>query len=175
MDEDQYLAVVAAVEEQSTNAGSYLHGSQHWKCVSKLGIHLARNTPDSDVEVAFLFGLFHDSMRHNDDSDPEHGIRGANLVSETVDEGVLVLRQPQIDALRYACATHTGASPTDDPVVGVCYDADRLNLWRVGTAPSPEYISTIEGHKILRSGTALLMHGSPLYWPDVIRELCLIL
>jgi uncharacterized protein len=37
---------------------------------------------------------------------------------------------------------HTEASPTDEPTLGVCWDADRLNLWRVGKEPLPQYLST---------------------------------
>jgi hypothetical protein len=44
--------------------------------------------------------------------------------------------------------TLTGQLSTD-PTVGVCFDADRLDLGRVGIEPDPELISTDAGRKRL--------------------------
>jgi hypothetical protein len=44
--------------------------------------------------------------------------------------------------LTQACTAHTDAGFRDDPTIGVCFDSDRLNLWRVGITPDPKYLST---------------------------------
>lgn len=79
--------LIARVEARSTSRDSYLHGSQHWRCVSLLGVRIARETVGGDALVAFLFGLFHDAMRENDDDDPDHGRRGAALLRELFAQG----------------------------------------------------------------------------------------
>ena len=33
-------------------------------------------------------------------------------------------------------------TPGPNPTVGVCWDADRLNLWRVEIKPDPRFLST---------------------------------
>src|SRR5262249_24487970 len=47
--------------------------------------------------------------------------------------------------LYYACAWHERGRVSDDPTIGACWDADRLDLPRVGTQPMPELMSTEEG------------------------------
>jgi len=42
----------------------------------------------------------------------------------------------------HAIDGHTRMGPSTDPTVGVCLDADRLNLWRVGIRPDPRFLST---------------------------------
>ena len=44
--------------------------------------------------------------------------------------------------LAFACEEHTNGGIGPDPTVGVCWDADRLNLWRVGIIPDPRFLST---------------------------------
>ena len=40
--------------------------------------------------------------------------------------------------LAFACEEHTNGGIGPDPTVGVCWDADRLNLWRVGIDSGPQ-------------------------------------
>jgi hypothetical protein len=40
---------------------------------------------------------------------------------------------------------------SDDPTIGTCWDADRLDLVRVGTQSEPSYMSTEFGSEIARS------------------------
>ncbi len=41
-----------------------------------------------------------------------------------------------------ACEGHDRVMLSSDPTVGTCWDADRLDLDRVGIVPHPSYIST---------------------------------
>ena len=41
-----------------------------------------------------------------------------------------------------ACTSHTDVRFSDNPTIGVCFDSDRLNLWRVGKTPEAKFLST---------------------------------
>lgn len=164
----QLETLIETVEARSTNMHSYFHGPQHWRCVSRVGIELARETPGADKLVALLFGLFHDAMRENDDHDPEHGMRGAALLRQLSTDGLVPITESQRGYIHYACATHTEAPPTTSPPVGVCYDADRLNLWRVFVTPKEKYISTVAGRWMVLTQATEHMHTQPLEWSDVL-------
>ncbi len=168
MDKDALLDLAALVESRATNQGSTLHGPQHWRCVSKVGIELARRTPGADPLVAFLFGLFHDSRRVNDGTDPDHGRRGARLLREMA-AGEIAIPPEVLERVAFACETHTEAGPTSDPLIGVCYDADRLNLWREGIRPLPRYLSTKASLEMVEACRDL--HWEPLTWKGVLVDL----
>jgi uncharacterized protein len=102
-----------------------------------------------------LFALLHDSRRENEYDDPGHGERGARLARELYAEGILGLDADQMNKLVLACRTHTDGTTSTDATVGVCFDADRFDLGRVGIEPDPELMSTDAGReraRTLRSG-----------------------
>lgn len=158
--------LVSAVLEHSTGKRSRSHGEHHWKLVGWIGAELAREQEAADRTVVFLFALFHDSMRENDGWDPEHGRRGAALAQQlwarlrfaTID---------QMDELVFACNAHTDGEITDDPTVGTCWDADRLNLWRVGTEPAPGLLSMEAARDPRRIEAARELQARSLSWTDV--------
>jgi hypothetical protein len=43
-----------------------------------------------------------------------------------------------VDAIHH----HTAVKTTNNPTIGLCWDADRLNLWRIGIEPRPSFLST---------------------------------
>lgn len=116
------------------------HGIGHWERVLVNGRLLAERT-GADVVVVEFFAALHDSRRLNDDHDPEHGARAAALV-RTVDRALVPLTAAQLDVLAEACRTHTDGTTTADPTIGTCWDADRLDLLRVGIRPDPRYLAT---------------------------------
>ena len=132
--------ILEAVLARSTSHSSSLHGVAHWERVRENGVALAGATDGADPEVVGLFALFHDSMRVNDGSDPDHGRRGSALARELA--GLLPLEQWQLDRLTAACDGHTDGFISDDPTVGACWDADRLDLPRVGIRPEARLLST---------------------------------
>jgi uncharacterized protein len=138
----------AAVRERSTGIRSHLHGERHWQCVAHIGADLCREVPGADRTVVFLFGLLHDSMRVDDGHDPKHGLRAAELAQELADEGLLPADRGQLALLKLACDGHAEGKVAKDPTLGVCWDSDRLNLWRVGTTPDPEHLSTVPARRI---------------------------
>ena len=80
-------------------------------------------------------------MRLNDNYDPLHGPRGAALARELRGE-TFDLEDAEMSLLAFACEEHTNGDVSSDPTVGVCWDADRLNLWRVGIRPNLRFLST---------------------------------
>jgi len=79
-----------------------LHGPAHWVRVSRVGMKLAKATAGADQEVVHLFALFHDSRRENEDTDPDHGMRGAELAGSMRGTQLMHLNDAQFELLRYA-------------------------------------------------------------------------
>ncbi len=139
---DGMNGLIEAVLARSTGRYSCLHGVDHWKRVAAAGHALLQDTPKADPLLVFLFALFHDSMRLDDGNDPDHGPRAGVLVRELGDRLPDTIGHARIDTLVYACNEHTFGGTSSDPTVAVCWDADRLNLWRVGIQPDPLLLST---------------------------------
>ena len=52
--------------------------------------------------------------------------------------------------LDYAIRHHVDGDVSDDPTIGTCWDADRLDLGRVGIVPDEQYMSTAEGKRLAK-------------------------
>jgi uncharacterized protein len=117
------------------------HGPRHWRTVLRNGLYLCRHHA-ADEEVVRFFALFHDSCRVDEYADPLHGPRGAQLALEFREAGHFQLDDTRMELLVTACEIHNGAGPQTDPTLGVCLDADRLDLGRVGVTPDPVLLST---------------------------------
>lgn len=128
-----------------------------------------------DPLVPMLFGLFHDAMRVNDFFDPEHGPRAAALVLELAGEGALSLAPSSIAQLAEACRVHTRAAPTDALPLGICLDADRVNLWRVYQKPRKRYLSTHSRWKTDWIELARPLHGTIESWQEVYETYAAVL
>ena len=116
------------------------HGIAHWARVYENGMKLAMET-GANVEVVQLFAVLHDSQRWDDGWDAEHGPRAAVFAREQ--RGVLFdLPQDNFDLLYQACAGHTHGNTHHDVTVRTCWDADRLDLGRVGITPLPGRLCT---------------------------------
>jgi uncharacterized protein len=157
--------LLAAVRERSTGMQSEIHGELHWRTVGANGLWLAGRLDGADARVVLLFALLHDTMRLNDGQDPEHGRRAASFARELHTEGLLAIMASQLDLLLQACAEHADGTVSTDPTVGACWDADRLDLPRVGVTPRPELFST----DAARSGAP--PPGDPSTWPELFGRL----
>lgn len=124
---------------------SEIHGLQHWQTVARNGLYLCPFA-DADPEVVQYFGLLHDSMRENDGADAGHGLRAAEYLRTLAE--MLPLSPTQLDILASACRTHTYGSRPNNMTIAVCWDADRLDLGRVGITPNSAYLSTPEAKRI---------------------------
>lgn len=123
------------------------HGVVHWARVLENGQRLAQAT-GADWEVVALFAVFHDARRVNEYRDDEHGLRGGELARSL--RGELVhLDAARFELLYEACRLHTDGHTTDDRTLSACWDADRLDLGRVGTTPDPRRLGTRAARELL--------------------------
>jgi len=106
-------------------------------------------------------------MREDDGFDPAHGPRAAALARELASDGLLP--DVQLEALVEACELHADGSVTEDPVVGACWDADRLDLWRVGKVVDPSLLSTAEAQRVERIGSARALTRAGFEWEALLR------
>jgi len=132
--------LIATVRASYALAWHGLHGLPHWVRVRDNGLRLAPATGATPTVVE-LFALFHDAGRRNDHLDPRHGRRAAELVA-TMPAELLGLSHADREVLQYACAFHTAGLVDGDVTVQTCWDADRLDLGRVGTRPDPSKLCT---------------------------------
>lgn len=120
------------------------HGLSHWKRVEEIGQYLAKYTK-ADPEVIYLFSYLHDSQRENEGRDPDHGARASSFIKELYNKNVnpLVISPERLDQLTFACEHHNDpGAKSDDITVKTCWDADRLDLWRIGNMPDPTLLYT---------------------------------
>jgi uncharacterized protein len=92
--------------------------------------------------VVSLFAFLHDARRRNDGHDPQHGRRAASLLDELRAEGLVSLADEEAELLAYACRHHSDGFLDADVTVQTCWDADRLDLGRVGKRPDPARLCT---------------------------------
>jgi len=116
------------------------HGLSHWARVLENGLRLAETT-GANERVVSLFAVFHDARRLNESVDPGHGARGTALASE-LRGAFFSLPDDEFDLLAAACTHHTDGRVEGDVTIQTCWDADRLDLWRVHTVPKREYLCT---------------------------------
>jgi uncharacterized protein len=136
----KYHSVLEMVIEQFTLDIDDIHGVHHWKRVLDNGRRLATVT-GANIDVVELFSLFHDACRLNDGRDPEHGQRGAEL-AVSLRSKLRDITDVQFEHLIVACRDHTLGMVDADITVQTCWDADRLDLGRVGIVPSPQLLCT---------------------------------
>lgn len=117
-----------------------IHGVPHWARVLEIGRRLSEVT-EAKSDVVELFAVFHDSQRINDGIDDGHGCRGAELAREL--RGIdYDLADEDFELLIEACGLHTDGHLDGDITVQACWDADRLDLGRIGIIPRKDKLCT---------------------------------
>lgn len=117
-----------------------IHGIRHWTRVLENGLRLSERT-GADGEVVTLFAWLHDSRRQDDGYDPGHGARAAEWIAELRGHWIH-LDDERFDLLVRACRYHSDGLREGDVTLRTCWDADRLDLGRVGIRPDPRYLCT---------------------------------
>lgn len=117
-----------------------IHGVRHWARVRENGLRLAEATGAS-TNVIELFAFLHDARRLNDGNDPGHGSRAAEF-ARTLARSAFDLAAPDLELLVAACRSHSDGLGDGDITVLTCWDADRLDLGRVGIVPHPDRLCT---------------------------------
>ena len=144
---DKPIQPIRQLIQQETTADLHsIHGLEHWAHVEANGIKIARHI-GADERIVVLFSLFHDSKRLHDGTDPNHGPRGAEFV-RSVRSALSFVNDDQIATLCYACEWHTHERHNADLTIGACFDADRLDLGRVGIHPDPQFMNSDFSRKL---------------------------
>ncbi len=145
-----------------------IHGPAHWARVLDNALRIQAET-GADSRVLELFALFHDSLRKNDQIDPDHGERGAQYARNLRQDGFFELEDRAFGLLVKACVQHTRGETDGDQTVITCWDADRLDLWRCGIRPDPERMCTQTAKRPDVIEWAMQRSGGP---PDgIVREI----
>ena len=162
-------ALLAAIDAARTNHDSPIHGPPHWRSVAWTGLELLADTPAADPAIVLLFAMFHDSMRVDDGHDPGHGPRAAAFAS-TLHGRHFHLPDDGLKRLTRAIHDHTTGRLAADPTVAVCWDADRLNLWRIGVRPDPAFLSTAAARRPEAIEAAARLEGQRHDWGEIARR-----
>lgn len=120
-----------------------IHGWNHWVRVYENGMFLAGKN-GADLDVVTLFAFTHDIARQDDHGDPDHGPRAAEIIRTQLQGRFFTLQPIQLRLLTEAVTRHTWGEMEADITVQTCWDADRLDLGRVGIVPHPHRLCTAE-------------------------------
>jgi len=133
--------LIAAVRERFSLDWNGIHGVPHWARVRVNGLAIAQRN-GARADVVELFAFLHDSCRQNDGRDPEHGSRAVDFAA-SLRGRVFDIDDEGFRLLEHACATHSDGHLEGDTTVQACWDADRLDLWRVWITPSRRRLATV--------------------------------
>lgn len=126
-----------------------VHGISHWLRVRDHALIISRHVA-CDRDILELFALLHDSRRLDEEIDPWHGERAAQFTAH-LNGSFFTLSTERLETLVTAIRFHSRAGMSSNPTIQTCWDADRLDLGRVGIAPKPNYLSP--------TAQAFLHHG----------------
>lgn len=137
-----------------------IHGLPHWARVMRYGLRIAQRE-GGDLWVAAWFAVLHDHQRWNEGRDRDHGVRAADAMDAIGDHGWFAdLNAGQLDLIGEAIRHHSDGWVHSNPSIGACWDADRLDLVRLGIAPSQGLLSTNTAKKM--ASVNLSTKSSPL-------------
>ena len=136
--------VLAYAMDNSSIYESHCHGVDHWTKVAEHAVNFASETKGADITVAHLFGLLHDFKRSDDEQCFKHGVDSAKAIYKIRKTLLKKLSKKQFNTLVEAIKYHPDGKVSDDPTIGCCWDADRVELPRVGIDVSLEYITPLK-------------------------------
>ena len=148
---------------------STLHGPAHWARVHRFGLELARqlNLSLQERSCIEVFAWLHDLARVDDGGGRQHAVDGAKQVRTIAGQVFPSLTDDQIRIVELAVRHHSDGLtadvaarqglfgscpwPTEQALntVACCWDADRLDLLRLGREPLDRYMSTPFWQEIL--------------------------
>jgi uncharacterized protein len=140
------------------------HGVVHWARVLENGLRLVAAT-GANAEVVILFALFHDCRRVSEGWDGGHGLRGAEYAA-TLRGKLVHLDDAEFGLLYEACRLHTDGHTKADVTVQTCWDADRLDLGRVGVTPKPDRLCTDAARALIAWAQKRAGGG---YEPEIVK------
>jgi uncharacterized protein len=146
--------LVAVLRQEFRLEWGGIHGAAHWARVRRNGLYLARLT-GANARVVEYFAFLHDACRHSDGHDPGHGPRAVGFALD-IREGHIDLDDLEFSLLLAAMEGHTSGRRHLDVTVSACWDADRLDLARVGIEPDPARLCTVPARdpEVIRRASA---------------------
>ena len=110
-------------------------------------MRLLAGMESANLSIVELFCMLHDTQRRNERRDPSHGRRAARYAKSL--RGVWFdLSDKEMDLLTEALKYHSDGYTEADITVQVCWDADRLDLGRVGFKPAPHRLCTASAKSV---------------------------
>jgi uncharacterized protein len=120
-----------------------IHGAGHWARVWRNGRAIAR-AEGAREDVVWLFSFLHDHQRVHDGEDTSHGWNAVVNAAENLRGRFFEIDEQGWMLLVDAMNLHSDGfnEPGFDITIRTCWDADRLDLGRVGITPNPKYLCT---------------------------------
>ncbi|MCE6958802.1 hypothetical protein LAZ40_07035 [Cereibacter sphaeroides] len=165
----RWRALLAEALAEAPLVDDHLHGEIHWRGVAEAGLRIADWSPGVDRAFVLAFAILHDCRRMDDGWDPDHGLRAAGLVRTS---RVLrtILPESILPKLAEACLRHeSGHRCSEDRTIGASWDADRLNLVRLGRPLDPDRFSLLDVRDLDLLGPAM---ATVVRRPPSWEELC---
>lgn len=143
------------------------HGIYHWARVIQNGRLIAEQNK-ANINILIAFAFFHDCQRMNEESDPEHGLRGGTYMLQF--EKDLHLTKEEISKVFEACEGHTDILFHHDKDISTCWDADRLDLMRVGIYPNPDKLNNEEAKNsgLISYLSKIAFNNTELGWANAL-------
>ena len=132
--------LIDKLQKDSKLFHSPIHGFKHWRTVEKNGLYLSKFS-NGDPKIISYFAYFHDCMRVNEHIDNGHGYRGGRYAMKNKD--LLDISDEDLRILYMACAGHTGGVNPSCDTIACCWDADRLDIRRVGAGLKLKFFNAI--------------------------------
>lgn len=123
-----------------------VHGPSHWARVRHHGLAVGAEA-GADLLVVELFAFLHDSQRVDEHEDRFHGDRAAEFAA-SMNRRYFDLQDTQLDKLVNAIRFHSDGDVHQCSTIQTCWDADRLDLGRVGIKPAARYLSPVAAKHI---------------------------
>ena len=143
-----------------------VHGVLHWARVCRTGWNLARST-GADMDVVEVFALLHDVCRISEELCLQHGALSAEMIFGLGAEWNRFLSKKQVDQILFAVRYHTDGKFAPDSTVAACWDADRLDIGRVGEKVNPSFLFSDAAKEVLKNGNPRGTDSEVIDW---IRE-----
>lgn len=118
-----------------------VHGAGHWSRVLKNGLLIAEKE-GARTDVIWLFAFLHDHMRENDCEERMHGLWAVNNAYDNLKGTYFDIDDLGWTLLARAMELHSDGFVAGNITVQACWDADRLDLGRVGVIPDPARLCT---------------------------------
>ena len=119
----------------------------HYLYLVQYNGRLLAGAENANLCIVEQFSLLHHTQRRNERRDPSDGHRAARYAKSL--RGVWFdLSDKEMELLTEALKYHSDGYTEADITVQVCWDADRLDLGRVGIKPAPHRLCTASAKSV---------------------------